>query len=172
MSKLTPTMMIPYYSYKLGYSKLESYNFLRDYGNLDSFKDDNQFVFSNIDTDLEGYTLSQFIIDTYLENILDMCDNDNIKLFYSIILYNIERNINVYMVAESLNINDTECQVNRLKAIVHMFHLNYYQSINGIHDCIESRENPMDALADIYKFNKPNGLSIIKDLWKRVKKKC
>lgn len=163
MSKLTPTMMIPYYSYKLGYSKLENYSFLRDYGSLDSFKDDNQFVFSNIDSSLEGYTLSQFIIDTYLENILDMCD-DTIKLFYSIILYNIERNINAYMVAESLDINDAECQVNRLKAIVHTFHLNHYQSINGIHDCVESRENPIDALADIYKFNKPNGLSIIKDL--------
>lgn len=171
MSKLTPTMMIPYYSYKLGNTKLESYNFLRDYGQLDSFKDDNQFVFNNIDRELDGYNLSQFIVDMYLENILGACTRDNIRLFYSIILYNIERDINAHIVADSLDINDVEWQLNKLKAIVHLYHLDYYQSVNEIHDCIESRENPLDALADIYKFNKPNGFNIIKDLWKRVRRK-
>ena len=144
-----------YYNKKLGLSKLENYSFIRDYGKIDDFNISiDEYVITNIDINNEYYLLSQYIVDNIKQSVLEILGDYDIKKFYEIVLYNIERNINVYEISKEFGITDLEHTLNRLKAIVRLKHQDFYKEMNNISLEIEFRKRPIDSLKDISKENK------------------
>lgn len=166
---MVQTEMQDYYNIPLGNTKLTNYNFVFDYGRLDLFNaSEDEEIRTNISSDADGYYLTQGIIESNRSSILSCTEDYRVRIFYDVILFNIERNINVLEVARMLNIQDAEHQLNRLKAIVHMHHLGYYCKLNDILLEFKSKPKAKEVLENIAIQNESKQPGILKMLLSRI----